>query len=72
MADIVAAQDLYMNADQDRCVTLASGDAAFTLVRKGRNVPRTHTKFVTKTGNPKQGKKAETKEDVAVEDKGSD
>ena len=72
MADIIAAQDLFMNAAQDACVTRESGDAAFTLVRKGRKVPRKYTQFVTKAGNPKQAKKAETKEDVAVEDKGDD
>ncbi len=72
MADIIAAQDLFMNANQDQCVTRDSGKAAFTLVRKGRKVPRTHTQYVTKAGNPKQAKKAETKEDVAAEDKGSD
>ncbi len=72
MADIVAAQDLFMNANQDQCVTRDSGKAAFTLVRKGRNVPRTHTQFVTKAGNPKQAKPAKTKEVTATEDKGSD
>jgi hypothetical protein len=76
MADIVAAQDLFMNAGKDACVTLKSGDAAFLLVRKGRVIPRTHTKFVTNAGNPKKGKKAKeqdapaTKEQVADEDKG--
>jgi hypothetical protein len=76
MSDIVAAQDLYMNADQDECVSLKSGDAAFLLVRKGRVVPRTHTKFVTQAGNPKKGKKQKeqdapvAKELVADEDKG--
>ncbi len=69
MVDIVAAKDLYMNADQDACVTLESGDARFLLVREGRVVPRTHTEFVTKAGNPKHVK---TKELPAVEDKGSD
>ncbi len=71
MADIVAAQDLFMNANQDQCVTRDSGKAAFTLVRKGRKVPRTHTQFVTKAGNPKQAKQAKTKEAAATEDKGS-
>ncbi len=72
MADIVAAQDLFMNAAQDAAVTAESGDAAFLLIRKGRKVPRTHTQYVTKAGNPKQAKQAKTKEDVAAEDKGSD
>ncbi len=75
MVDIVAAQDLFMNADQDAAVTAKSGDAAYLLARKGRNVPRTHIEFVTKAGNPKQAKQAKqakTKEDVAAEDKGSD
>ena len=70
MTDIVAAQDLYMNADQDKCVTLESREARFLLVREGRVVPNTHTKFVTQKGNPKQAKKAETKELPAAEDKG--
>ncbi len=70
MADIVAAQDLFMNATQDKAVTAKSGDAAFLLIRKGRKVPRTHTQFVTKAGNPKQAKKADTKEAAATEDKG--
>lgn len=76
MAEIIAAKDLYMNADQDACVTLKSGEAAFLLVRKGRVVPRSHTKYVTQTGNPKKSKKskkdAETKELAAVEDKAAD
>ncbi len=72
MADIVAAQDLFMNADQDAAVTAKSGKAAYLLIRKGRKVPRAYTQYVTKAGNPKQAKKAETKEDVATEDKGSD
>lgn len=70
MADIVAAQDLYLNADQDACVTLKSGDAAFLLIRKGRKVPHRHSHLVTKKGRPKQAAKAETKEAVAAEDKG--
>ncbi len=73
MGDIVAKQDLFMNATQDECVTLKSGDAAYLLVRKGRVVPRTHTKYVTQKGNPKQPKKEKqdpsTKEQKAVEDK---
>ncbi len=71
MSEIVAAKDLYMNADQDECVTLESGDAAYILAKKGRVIPRTHTQFVTQKGNPKQVKKAETKEVAASEDKGS-
>ena len=72
MADIVAAQDLFMNAARDAAVTAKSGKAAYVLVRKGRKVPRKYTQFVTKAGNPKQAKKAETKEDAAAEDKGDD
>lgn len=71
MADIIAAQDLFMNADQDAAVTAKSGEAAFLLVRKGRKVPRTHAKYVTQKGKPKQAKKAKTKEVAAAEDKGS-
>ncbi len=76
MTDIVAAQDLFMNAEMDAAVTAKSGKAAFLLIRKGRKVPRRYTQFVTKAGNPKQAKKEktkdpETKEDVAAEDKGS-
>lgn len=70
MARIVAAQDLYMNAAQDACVTRESGEAAFLLARKGREVPHTRTQHVTKAGNPKKAKKAETKELPAAEDKG--
>ena len=78
MAEIIAAQDLYMNAAQDTCVSLKSGDAAYLLVRRGRVVPRTHTQFVTNAGNPKKGKKAKeqkdpaTKEHAADGDKGDD
>ncbi len=72
MADIVAAQDLFMNAAQDKAVTAESGKAAYLLIRKGRNVPRRHTQLVTKAGNPKQAKQAKTKEAAATEDKGSD
>ncbi len=72
MADIVAAQDLFMNAAQDKAVTAKSGDAAYLLIRKGRKVPRAYTQFVTKAGNPKQAKPAKTKEVTATEDKGSD
>ena len=71
MIDIIAAQDLFMNADQDECVTAKSGEARFLLARKGREVPRTHTQFVTQKGNPKVSKKAESKEVAAVENKGS-
>ncbi len=72
MSKIVAAQDLYMNAKQDACVTFKSGEAAFLLAKKGRHVPATHTEFVTKAGKPKQAKPAKTKEVTATEDKGSD
>lgn len=71
MVDIIAAQDLYMNADQDTCVTLESGEAAFLLARKGRMVPRTHTEFVTKAGNPDEKEKQPSadKEQKPVADK---
>ena len=69
MTDIVAAQDLYMNADQDACVTAKSGDAAYLLAREGREVPRTHTQYVTQDGNPKQTETGNPKEQAATEDK---
>lgn len=72
MGKVVAAQDLYMNAKQDTCVTFKSGEAAFLLAKKGRHIPASHTEFVTKKGNPKQAKPAKTKEVAAAENKGSD